>query len=248
MDLNIGTAFWFASRGQGYTREYSEEEIVAAYGVVQADGRPLLRSGGEGHARGRGEKPQKLQQHVSLPVSEAPGSECKILNHAGDEESGCGGKTNRQGCSHEGCGQVAKPGCPHAMCKRCCVKVFRVENAAHHAAMTDPGPALSQCPVHKKKTSAQSFSADSTHAAGAAGAAAVTPPPTFSVFSLTRDWSAPKVPYQCRCSILIVGIGADEQLAGYSRHRTMYQRGGREALQRELDMDISRIYTRNLGR
>jgi hypothetical protein len=29
MDLNIGTAFWFASRGKGYLRTYTQAELTA---------------------------------------------------------------------------------------------------------------------------------------------------------------------------------------------------------------------------
>mmetsp|Transcript_8059 Transcript_8059/g.33261 ORF Transcript_8059/g.33261 Transcript_8059/m.33261 type:complete len:190 (+) Transcript_8059:1424-1993(+) len=43
-------------------------------------------------------------------------------------------------------------------------------------------------------------------------------------------------------------MGADELLAGYARHRTAFRRGGRTALARELDYDVARIATRNLGR
>lgn len=48
--------------------------------------------------------------------------------------------------------------------------------------------------------------------------------------------------------ILLSGVGADEQMAGYGRHRTTYQRGGYEALGSELHMEVNRLWTRNLGR
>ena len=48
--------------------------------------------------------------------------------------------------------------------------------------------------------------------------------------------------------ILISGVGADEQMAGYGRHRTTYQREGYEALREELQMEVGRLWTRNLGR
>lgn len=48
--------------------------------------------------------------------------------------------------------------------------------------------------------------------------------------------------------ILLSGVGADEQMAGYSRHRTTYQRGGYEGLRSELQMEVGRLWIRNLGR
>jgi asparagine synthetase B (glutamine-hydrolysing) len=51
-----------------------------------------------------------------------------------------------------------------------------------------------------------------------------------------------------QAKILISGVGADEQMAGYGRHRTTYNRGGYEALRMELQMEVDRLWTRNLGR
>ena len=48
--------------------------------------------------------------------------------------------------------------------------------------------------------------------------------------------------------MLLVGTGADELLAGYSRHRTTFARGGWAALAAELASDVSRLWLRNLGR
>ncbi|EGG14893.1 hypothetical protein DFA_10766 [Cavenderia fasciculata] len=48
--------------------------------------------------------------------------------------------------------------------------------------------------------------------------------------------------------VLIVGAGADEQLAGYGRHRSAFNRGSWEVLQSELNKDFNRIWKRNLGR
>ncbi|OWZ09986.1 Asparagine synthetase, partial [Phytophthora megakarya] len=54
--------------------------------------------------------------------------------------------------------------------------------------------------------------------------------------------------YETRARVVLVGIGADEQLAGYGRHRTTLINGGEEAMRAELQMDLSRIWKRNLGR
>lgn len=57
-----------------------------------------------------------------------------------------------------------------------------------------------------------------------------------------------RVPYRSHAKVLLVGMGADEQLCGYSRHRSAFQSGGREALLREMQMELDRIAHRNLGR
>lgn len=54
--------------------------------------------------------------------------------------------------------------------------------------------------------------------------------------------------YRSEAKILLVGSGADEQCAGYGRHRTKFRLGGWAALQEEMKIDIQRIWKRNLGR
>ncbi|CAF3368078.1 unnamed protein product [Rotaria socialis] len=56
------------------------------------------------------------------------------------------------------------------------------------------------------------------------------------------------IPYESLAEVLLSGLGADEQLAGYSRHRSTFQTGGWKALENELDMEMNRISKRNLGR
>lgn len=55
-------------------------------------------------------------------------------------------------------------------------------------------------------------------------------------------------PYQSNARCVLVGIGADEQLAGYARHRTKYSVYGWDGLIEEVEMDVKRISHRNLGR
>ncbi|AWP12694.1 putative asparagine synthetase domain-containing protein 1 [Scophthalmus maximus] len=55
-------------------------------------------------------------------------------------------------------------------------------------------------------------------------------------------------PFSSSAKVVLTGIGADEQLAGYSRHRVRFQTSGYEGLIQELAMELGRISTRNLGR
>eukprot|EP00736_Rhodelphis_marinus_P005730 Rmarinus@m.16841 len=49
--------------------------------------------------------------------------------------------------------------------------------------------------------------------------------------------------------VLFSGLGADEQMAGYkARHITRFEYGGWSALNAELEMDLRRLWRRNLGR
>jgi asparagine synthetase B (glutamine-hydrolysing) len=49
--------------------------------------------------------------------------------------------------------------------------------------------------------------------------------------------------------VLFSGLGADELAGGYKgRHRTSYRLGGAEAVEREIDADLGRLWCRNLGR
>lgn len=56
------------------------------------------------------------------------------------------------------------------------------------------------------------------------------------------------LPYSSPSRILLVGMGADEQLGGYRRHRSALRTGGWSALQEMLKTDLDNISSRNLGR
>ncbi|KAL0889558.1 hypothetical protein Bca101_013541 [Brassica carinata] len=57
-----------------------------------------------------------------------------------------------------------------------------------------------------------------------------------------------RIRYKSVARILLVGAGADEQCAGYGRHRTKYRNGSWTALDQEMKLDMQRIWKRNLGR
>ncbi|KND01498.1 uncharacterized protein SPPG_03298 [Spizellomyces punctatus DAOM BR117] len=55
-------------------------------------------------------------------------------------------------------------------------------------------------------------------------------------------------PYISKAKVLFSGLGADEQLAGYSRHRAAFEAKGWAGLVDEVQLDVERIANRNLGR
>lgn len=69
-----------------------------------------------------------------------------------------------------------------------------------------------------------------------------TDPSAPSAATIVRD--APPPPPR----VLLSGLGADELLGGYGRHRQAWERGGSGTLRAELDLDLGRLWDRNLGR
>ncbi|KAL7285665.1 hypothetical protein ACG7TL_000770 [Trametes sanguinea] len=55
-------------------------------------------------------------------------------------------------------------------------------------------------------------------------------------------------PYTSPARVLLNGLGSDELLGGYGRHRTAFKAAGWQAVIDELQLEIDRIPTRNLGR
>ncbi|KAG1755068.1 asparagine synthase-domain-containing protein [Suillus paluster] len=55
-------------------------------------------------------------------------------------------------------------------------------------------------------------------------------------------------PYASTARVLLNGLGSDELLGGYGRHRTVYATRGWQGVIDELQLELDRIPTRNLGR
>ncbi|KKK24045.1 hypothetical protein ARAM_004323 [Aspergillus rambellii] len=64
----------------------------------------------------------------------------------------------------------------------------------------------------------------------------------------SQQLNAQPVPYRASARVLLSGLGADELFAGYSRHGIAFARGGFTGLIDEIDLDVSRLGKRNLGR
>ncbi|KAJ7102183.1 asparagine synthase-domain-containing protein [Mycena belliarum] len=65
---------------------------------------------------------------------------------------------------------------------------------------------------------------------------------------IRRYPGADGVTYTTPAKVLLNGLGSDELLGGYGRHRTAYGSGGWKGVIDELQLEIDRIPSRNLGR
>lgn len=68
------------------------------------------------------------------------------------------------------------------------------------------------------------------------------------VEQLNGDDNETGLDYTSPTRIILSGLGSDEHLAGYRRHITQFRRHSWEGMAREMDVDIHRLWIRNLGR
>lgn len=68
------------------------------------------------------------------------------------------------------------------------------------------------------------------------------------ISSVNATGEAVAAPYTSTARVLLNGLGSDELLGGYGRHRSAFNSGGWPAVIEELQLEIDRIPTRNLGR
>jgi len=68
------------------------------------------------------------------------------------------------------------------------------------------------------------------------------------VGQIRRTPEAEAQPYTSPARVLLNGLGSDELLGGYGRHRSAFLTAGWQGLIDELQLELDRIPSRNLGR
>jgi hypothetical protein len=240
MDLNIGTAFWFASRGKGFLYNYSSTDEKEFYSCMNDHGRPLVRIGEEGDLLSKG-------RSVENEEMKALKEKIPCFNPK------CNAKTFKYGCERQ-------------LCQRCCDKYHKeqlYQQTEDKSSLRDL-EIHNPCPIHqsviqsskepavekgkKKKNKLQETNDEGNEAIHNSLEGIEDEQEGIAFQSSLVIPEEQKIPYQSTAKVLLVGLGADEQLAGYGRHRTVFQHGGNEALCEELNKDLKRLWQRNLGR
>ncbi|RMX64310.1 hypothetical protein DD238_007296 [Peronospora effusa] len=243
MDFNIGTAFWFLSRGRGVLTKSTEAAEIATLDELNAF----------------------LKPHQA----DLPGLEKKVAALTLFDDKSVNGSALL--CPVVRCSRKRKHGCVLRVCKSCCVKIQRavsklVPLESQHVDQRE----LQSCRAKlfymgvseakldlllglaktrdeaSKKLLEQQFVSCFVHRSKQTELPTLSNPTSAS--TRTSCSFSTLSHYQTNAQVVLVGIGADEQLAGYGRHRTTLINGGEQALRAELNMDLSRIWKRNLGR
>ena len=300
MDLNIGTAIWFASRGEGYRKSYSKTDVSEAL-CFEASGRPMVRVGHNGALKSMGRLPdQKTNKSDNNQSQQSNGTEIPLDHKCRQNNFSC--RLNY------------KKGCINYFCQDCCYNWIKESPTEDKVRCDDNNTKITHfCPVHTKgfikfktktiinstsleevvpndmndmdnnnhiveiepksgtvidstqticnlSTSFEMLSLSTTHLLPLESSSLLHESSTSSLQSITTHVPIQIVPemltqilptqaaYKSPCKALLVGFGADEQMAGYGRHRTCFQASGIQGLEEELNMDLMRLWQRNLGR
>ena len=135
-------------------------------------------------------------------------------------------------CSRHGCEKYCLPGCVFSACRLCCTcyqkPISSFLAGPSRVCFAHLDTKKKKAPKSKQKTRLVQHTRSPLSQ-------------KKSAKSFTKNYKSP-------AKVMLLGIGADELMAGYGRHRKVYEKGGYVALENELKMEAARIWTRNLGR
>jgi asparagine synthetase B (glutamine-hydrolysing) len=182
MDVNIGTALWFAARGQGRIIKLCEAKVLADtfQQNIIASTQHMNRTKQDKKAKKRKKVRKHTNRNKKKQLSQMDSNSNSNSNNNNNNNNQCNGS---DGNTMGGRAQKEQQG------------------AAEKSTTT------SATPLENNITS-----------------------------------------YYSPCRVLLSGLGADEYMAGYGRHRVAHGRGGDAELQKELCLDAERLPTRNHGR
>jgi hypothetical protein len=139
------------------------------------------------------------------------------------------------------CDVAKDKACAKEMCSKCCALYSARESRDALAAgdMVKAAAARSVCSFHHQPASLEPIDVAASTALASEGE------PTCCPELLPGSY---RVLIRSTARVLLLGIGADEQMGGYGRHKSCYVARGFAGLQDELAMDTARLWKRNLGR
>ena len=166
-----------------------------------------MQHGAEGAARSLG---HKLHDTISYTLSGVESVEETTCDKSGGEN-----------CSQDSCRRKTKRGCPRRMCQRCCFASKKSQDLSS-SEDTDVQAEVIFCPVHRDKGQTNKQQSMPSNVSCGRG--------NTTVVGKIGAASPEITSYTSNCKVVLVGLGADEQMAGYGRHRTVFMSGGVDAL------------------
>ena len=219
MDVNIGTALWFAARGQGRLIGIAEAKDLAE--TFQQN---VLASTQHMNSKKKGKKEKKRKKKNYEKRNKK--KQMKKMNKVIKQKSST--------IEEETAAMVTNV-----------AVVTNVADVMDAPDVTSNANAKQKDHI-KKSNQTMSLSPSSPQASQASQVS--LPQPLQPLQQLQQLQQYKSILHSSPCRVLLSGLGADEYMAGYGRHRIAYNKGGEVELQQELCLDAERLPDRNHGR